>query len=114
MDQIKEVLATYIPKNLDECLQWLDKLVVDKKEVFKASEDRFVGMCHHGLGQKLRNEWELWSGGILAKYFKELGISHPDDMSETILRSFYRKINGKSINLDAQIKKHQEYWKNNL
>lgn len=58
----------------------------------------------------MRNNWGLWSGSRLAKYFNEMGIFHPDDMSGIILTSFHRHLNGKDLQLDQQIKYYQEYW----
>jgi hypothetical protein len=60
---------------------------------------------HFTLGMHLRNRWGLWSGSRLAKWFKNKGVSHPDDMSGIVLTSFWRHLNSRPIALDEQIKK---------
>jgi hypothetical protein len=102
-----------IPKNLDECFIELNN-VIDKEEldIFKIMpEDEIVGKAHASLGLWIRNNWGLWSGSELAKYFNGLGIFHADDMSGIILMSFHRHLWGKDIGLDEQIKFYQNYWK---
>ena len=46
----------------------------------------------------------------LVKYFNELGIYHPDDISSIILTSFHRKLNNKSIDLAKQVESYKKYW----
>ena len=58
----------------------------------------------------MRNNWRLWGGSRLSKYFNELEINHPDDMSGIILVSYHRHINNKDIKLQEQIKYYQDYW----
>jgi hypothetical protein len=62
------------------------------------------------MGRFLRNEWGLWSGSEIQKWFKERGIHHADDMSAIILTSFHRKLHNVDINLDKQIKHYIRYW----
>jgi hypothetical protein len=52
MDPIKKVLTNYVPKNMEECLEWLDKFIdsKDKKGILNMSEREFIGRSHHGLG----------------------------------------------------------------
>lgn len=100
----------YIPINLTEAIEclnceWSDSLKIKFKNSPK-SDLVFYG----GMG--LRNAWELWPGrNKLSKYFKKLGIYHPDDMSSIIIESFHRQLNGEPILLDQQIKMYLEYWK---
>jgi len=71
-----------------------------------------MSQYHFGLGMGMRNEWGLWGGSRLAKWFNAQGITHPDDMSGIILHSFWRHLNGKPITLEQQVKYYQDYWKN--
>ena len=59
----------------------------------------------------MRNDWGLWGGSPLARYFNRLGVFHPDDISGIILTSFWRHLNGRPIKLDEQVKHYQDYWK---
>jgi hypothetical protein len=83
--------GVYIPENLDDCFIQLDKLLSnDDKQYISELEDREEMIeFHHGLGTWIRNNWGLWGGSRLQKYFIEKGITHPDDMSGLILESYY-------------------------
>jgi hypothetical protein len=59
----------------------------------------------------MRNNWGLWGGSRLAKWFNNQGVKHPDDMSGVILDSFWRHLNDKPIKLEEQVKHYQDYWK---
>jgi hypothetical protein len=103
---------TYVPKNLDDALRQLDLLLGDKgrAEVQRAKEADMV-QYHMGLGMWMRNNWGLWAGSRLAQYFNQLGIRHPDDMTGIIFDSYWRKLHGRDIDLDAQVRFYQDYWK---
>jgi hypothetical protein len=105
--------ASRKPKDLDEAITWLDKHFSkrDKLSIISDTEDEFTGKSHHGMGAYLRNTWGLWGELPLAKFFNGLGIFHADDMSGIILTSFHRKLSGKAIDLDKQIKFYKNYWK---
>jgi hypothetical protein len=102
----------YIPKNLEDCFKELEKMLPPDliAEMKTETEDNMV-KYHRGLGMWMRNNWGLWSGSRLAKYFNALGIRHPDDMSGIILDSFWRHLNNKPIQLKEQIRYYQNYWK---
>jgi hypothetical protein len=56
------------------------------------TEEEFLVDSHFGLGMWIRNNWRLWRGGKLANDLKSKGIFHPDEMSATILRCYYRQV----------------------
>jgi hypothetical protein len=105
--------GTYIPKNLADCFDQLNTMLDPKYiEIIKnKSESDFSGSEHFNLGIWMRNNWGLWKGSRLYQFFKEKGLSHPDDMSGTILISYHRKLNNRDIELEKQIKRYQDYWK---
>lgn len=89
--------GVYIPANLGECFVELDKQLseINKKEM-KAEPNRDAMIAyHHGLGTWIRNNWGLWRGSRLQKYFTDKGIEHPDDMSGVILEYYHDWLNGK-------------------
>ena len=108
----KVLNENYVPKNLNEALTQIDFNLSDslKLEIKKKSENDFISESHFGLGIGMRNNWRLWKGSDLSKYFNNIGIYHPDDMSGIILTSYYRKHTGLEIKLDEQIAYYQEYW----
>lgn len=101
----------YIPKDLDDCFAELKKVLPKKilDEMAKGSEEDMI-RYHHGLGTWLRNNWGLWKGSRLSKWFNDRGIFHPDDMSGIIFDSFWRHLHDKPIKLDEQIKYYKDYW----
>jgi hypothetical protein len=107
-DGIDEIDET-TPKNLDEALEilWNEKNIQFAKE---AKSDNFTGALHHGFGTGLRNGWNLWGKSPLTEWFNSVGIYHADDMSGIIMDSFWRKANGKDIDLEGQIKVYRAHW----
>jgi len=103
------------PSSLSECFESLDKILSEAPDGdwFKsASEDEAITQSHHGLGQYIRNNWDLWvEESVLHQYFKNLGLHHADDMSGVILTSYHRHLNKKELGLDEQVKHYIEFWK---
>lgn len=52
---------------------------------------------HSSLGQWMRNQWGLWHDSFLGGELKKKGFSHPDDMSDYLIRAFHRYLNGEPI-----------------
>ncbi len=103
----------YIPKDLDDCFVELNKIIPTKDiEIFKDTVKEDLSCYHHGFGTSLRNKWGLWKGSCLSKWFKDQGIRHPDDMSGIIMKSYWRYLKKKPIDLDAQIEYYKNYWEN--
>ncbi len=97
----------YIPGNLEECFVELKKRFSTKQlEEFKnlKEEKEVIIRYDPSTGLWIRNNWGLWSGSRLAKYFNAMGIKHPDDMSSIILSSFHHYLNGLEINLAEQVR----------
>jgi hypothetical protein len=102
----------YIPKNLNDALDYMDCVWKDK-EVFKnKSEGDAIADAHFAGGQWIRNDWELWKAkNSLYRQFKSLGVTFPEDISTIILTSFHRRLNNKDIDLDGQIRQYKDYKK---
>ncbi len=99
-----------IPKDLDEAIKILTNEHNIKFAKDDLDEDNFKCALHHGFGTSIRNNWGLWEGSDLQRWFKERGIHHPDDMSSIILTSVYREIMDEPRRLDEQIKLHRDFW----
>ncbi|WP_265129474.1 DUF6794 domain-containing protein [Chryseobacterium oranimense] len=104
----------YIPKDLEDCFVQINTFWNDsiKAKVKTLEEDEFTGKVHLGFGMWMRNNWQLWGGSRLSKYFNDLNIYHPDDMSGIILVSYHRHLNNREIRLEEQVKYYQDYWEN--
>ena len=108
------IYGVYIPQNLEDCIKQIDSFWPDstKDKVRNWTENEFSGKVHLSFGMWIRNNWALWRGSRLSKYFNDLGIQHPDDMSGIILTSYYRHLNQKEIRLTEQIQYYKDYWEN--
>jgi hypothetical protein len=100
----------YVPKDLNECFAELQKVIApgDLNE-FKNNDERQMTIHHFNYSIWMRNNWGLQQDSRLAKWFEEKGINHPDDMSAIVLISFHRYLNGKNIELEAQIDAVKKY-----
>ncbi|MBK8303778.1 MAG: DUF6794 domain-containing protein [Pyrinomonadaceae bacterium] len=87
----------YIPANLGECFVELDKLMseINKNDMKSLKTNRDMIQYHMGLGMWMRNNWGLWGGSRLQKYFTDKGITHPDNMSSVVLFFYWDWLNGK-------------------
>lgn len=102
----------YIPKNLNDALDYLDCVWKDKEEFKNISENDAVADAHFAGGQWIRNSWELGEGkNSLYKQFKSLGVTFPEEISTIILTSFHRRLNHKAVDLNGQIREYREYKK---
>lgn len=110
---VDSIRGVYIPKDLNDSFDQIDSFWADstRTKVKNWTEDEFSAKVHHGFGMWMRNNWRLWGGSRLSKYFNEKGISHPDDMSGIIITSYHRYLNKEKIELEKQIKYYQNYWK---
>ncbi|HJU91298.1 MAG TPA: DUF6794 domain-containing protein [Pyrinomonadaceae bacterium] len=94
---LESIDGVYIPANLGECFVELDKRLseIDKKEMTAKPHRDDMIIYHHGLGTWIRNNWGLWGGSRLQKYFTDRAITHPDDMSGVILDYYHDWLTGK-------------------
>jgi hypothetical protein len=101
-----------VPSNVEEAINmFLNALTDEEKQALKGIEEDQVALFHHTWGTLIRNEWSMWEKNtLLTNSFKQIGISHPDDMSGIILTSVHRKLNKKAAKLKDQIVKYQNYW----
>jgi hypothetical protein len=99
-----------IPKTLEECYVEL-KNIEGVEKWLKSSENTAMIDAHHGLGRWIRNNWGLWKCyGELYEWFISNEINHSYDMSNIILKSFYRHMKGQDIKLNEQIEYIVEYY----
>ncbi|TWR27777.1 hypothetical protein FPZ42_00760 [Mucilaginibacter achroorhodeus] len=103
--------GVYIPKDLDDALRQLNTFFKDsvRLQAKQLSENEFTARYHFGLGLWLRNNWGLWGGSRLSKYFIDLGINNPEDMSGVILTSYHRQLLQNPIKLAEQIQFSKDY-----
>ena len=109
------------PQNLEEAHLEIDRgLSEHAKEILKKDRNELTEeeqnaydhvLGHFGLGLWMRNNWNFWKGGKLSKYFNELGIYHPDNMSGIILKSYKAKLRGEKYSIEEDIEDYKSYMK---
>ena len=103
--------GVYIPKNLEEAWAEIEKnLSPEDRQKLRTIPEGDTIMFHFSSGMGMRNNWGLWGGSRLAKYFNDLGVFHPDDMSSIILETLWCHINDKPIRLDERVAFFKEFW----
>lgn len=108
-------MSIKVPENLIECFQYFDSIITfDQMEEIKTGELKAIHL-HHGLGMWIRNNWGLWTKeGPLYGYLKEIGLNHPDDMSNMILESYFAHLKEEPYNFETYVLKCKQYWKDNV
>jgi len=104
--------TVYIPEDLEDSITETRKLFQcpDDIKVIMDYGESTMDLFHHSIGQWMRNNWGLWTGSRLSKWFNERGIEHADDMSGIILTSFWRRLHDVPLDLANQIDFYQDYW----
>ncbi|MBO4216220.1 MAG: hypothetical protein J5888_07835 [Bacteroidaceae bacterium] len=91
---VDRINGIYIPKDINEAIESLDTILITEDKCYIAdslSLDEFRIQFHHNLGMWIRNYWGLWGGSRLQRYFLDRKVMHPDDMSDLILKAYYKK-----------------------
>ena len=99
-----------VPETFDEAVQVvIDELAPDDHtlinempiEICLATGQQTIGDC-------IRKDWGLWDGeGKLFHCLKDLGLTHPEDMSAVILTAVICKVHGKEFNLKSEVQKYK-------
>lgn len=86
-----------VPNNIEEAMKALDVLLSDEDKHYLKTEPKAAIMVHHTLGRWIRNNWGLWQEeyNALKTLFTNIGIEHPDDMSNEIIKKYIEYIKGK-------------------
>lgn len=104
--------GSQIPTTLAEAHIELERLL-SSEELARIdammAEDEMI-TYHFGLGMYLRNNWGLWRDSQLSKHMKQLGFTHPDDMSSVILKTFWCKRHDQNFRLEERVEDYRAYW----
>lgn len=114
----------YIPRNISDAITQLKRKsdaqgLSDFKE---AEEDLVAKKLHFGLGRWMIINWNLEYGSRLSYQLTEMGLKHPDDMAQLLMRCFHRHLNEKPLKekeivemlLKKRAKEKQERLKGNV
>ena len=98
----------YIPKDVDDCIRELDRMLAWDPLIERIQEGHIQSSgVHFGLGRRLRERWNLKEGSPLTAYFNGTGIYDPESMSRIVLESYFRHLRGEPIGLREQIDHHK-------
>lgn len=101
------------PETLEESLLALDRLLnpYQKRFLTCLSEEEARVTLHFGMGAWVRRAFGLWDASPLRYHFLEMGVLHPDDMSDIILLSYCRRLKGEPLAVQQQVDYFQRYWR---
>jgi hypothetical protein len=78
-----------------------DTLSQKDKETLRNASEQEIGSMHHDFGAAVRNSFHLWEENELTRYFRSIGVDHPDIMSGVLIRGYVAYLNGREANLAA-------------
>jgi translation elongation factor P/translation initiation factor 5A len=101
------------PKNLAECNAYFDRSLKPKDIIYiQGLSADGLSSLHMGLGMTIRNSWICGNRSPeLVKYFNDMEIFHPDDISTIIIKNYWYYLNGKVFDINADIAHYKEYWR---
>lgn len=105
----RRINGTFIPANLEDAIKELKELTpAESLASFRsANEEMVVRKLHFGIGRWIRYNWNFYEGSRLSHAIKQMGLSHPDDMSTLILTLLHRDLNGTEYGTEELIAKLQ-------
>lgn len=95
----------YIPNDLEGSMRELDSMlsIKAKNAIRLTFEKEVIDKYTLFIGMWLQNNWGLGHQSRLALYFGKLRVMNPDSMSDIILQSYWRHLNGKPLRLDELV-----------
>src|SRR5262249_35551060 len=104
---------TVVPNNLSEAHESLTRHLtaagVRRVEKMK-SEDEMYDVIGLPEAVALTNEWRLWEDSMLARYFKQLGVTEPHDMVGIVSQTYWCKVHNRPFALDAKVAKVKRFY----
>jgi hypothetical protein len=108
----------YIPKDLPDAISELNKLTEESSRAkFKTlTESEAEHKLYFSLGRWVATNWSFYEGSRLSHYFKEVGITFPEDQAIALIIAWHRTLNKKDINfkeirdrlVEKRKKEHEE------
>jgi hypothetical protein len=112
----------YIPKDLPDAISELNKLTEESSRAkFKTlTESEAEHKLYFSLGRWIATNWSFYEGSRLSHYFKEVGITFPEDQAIALIIAWHRTLNKKDINfkeirdrlVEKRKKEHEERLRN--
>ena len=93
------ISGVYIPKDINDAFTELDNLSTDdsKAKFRSGTEDIVADRLHRALGQWMVVNWNFYEGSRLSHHIKGIGVTHPEDMGEFMIRVYHRYLSDKPL-----------------
>ncbi len=88
------------PESVKQAIKEIQAQLIQTETLYEQAmkdPDGFAISVHSTWGRWIRNEWDLWGGGVLRDELKGLGIRHPDDMSGYLIRRAVGELKGEVL-----------------
>jgi hypothetical protein len=94
-----KLMGQYIPKDIFDAFKELNRLTDSvSRDKFKAATEFDVEhKLYFSLGRWVASNWGLYEGSRYGQYFREAGLSYPEDQAITTLICWHRFLNKKDI-----------------
>lgn len=113
------------PNNLEEAVDTLIAFYgeVQLQDVLRGGITSYESKPLYGVAEFVRNNWFLWwhpnyntkqypaIKPPLLRFFHDVGITHPDDMTDIIFSAILHRFNNKPFDLTETVECLQAYWK---
>ena len=109
--------GVYIPIDVPDAFVQLNKLIDanSKKTFTSVPEDEACKRLHFSLGRWIIYNWQFYEGSRLSHSIRQMGITHPDDMAELVMRSYHRNLLKKPLDIETLVdtikSRRLEAWK---
>lgn len=107
---LSKINDVYIPINTEDAMKELDRLTEKeaRKKLTSVPEDTIASKLHFSLGRWMLLNWGIEEGSRLSHYYKQKGVSYPDDQIDLLLRCFYRHVADAPLREDDLIHYYRE------
>ncbi|HEY9732841.1 MAG TPA: DUF6794 domain-containing protein [Drouetiella sp.] len=106
--------SRFCPANLEQCFVGFDRSLTSKqRDRFKNTKQDDLGVFGGGsilTDSMMYDVYNNWDHFVLEQFFEDKGISDQRDLFDIVLISYWRRLNRKSMDIDAEIKAHRNWW----
>lgn len=101
----KYLYGVYIPRDMGEAFNELNnKIDKESKAKFIAiPEDIAARKLHFSLGRWMTVNWSFYEGSRFAKYLRDLGVTHPDDMAYFTIVMYHRHLKKSPLDVKSLV-----------
>ncbi|MCB9309334.1 MAG: hypothetical protein H6567_04665 [Lewinellaceae bacterium] len=87
-----KLYGIYIPRDLDDALQIIDKNTTDdgRASLRTIDEETMAKKLYFGLGRWMEYQWNFVEGSRFSHYLREKGLKYTEDMVRFMLITYHR------------------------